>query len=86
MQVINKNNLFADLTNRNLVKIYSYSTLVAVVENGKLHRIWNGHSVTTMKHINQVLEELSLPKVTKKRMAENANRGGMNNEKNKSFL
>lgn len=66
MQVINKNNLFADLTNRNLVKIYSYSTLVAVIENGKLHRIWNGYSVTTMKHINQVLEELSLPKVTKK--------------------
>lgn len=66
MQVINKNNLFADLTNRNLVKIYSYSTLVAVIENGKFIRKWSGYSLTTMKHINQVLEELNLPKVTKK--------------------
>lgn len=64
--IINKNNLFADLTNGNLVKIYSYSTLVAVVENGKLYRIWNGYSATTMKHINQVLEEMYLPRITKK--------------------
>lgn len=66
MNIIQKNNLFADLTNRELVKIYSYQTLVAVVENGKLHRYWRGYSVTTMHHINQILAEMSLPKITKK--------------------
>lgn len=67
--IINKNNLFCD-TDAEEVKIYSYSTLVSVVKNGKLHRIWNGHSVTTMKHINQVLEEMNLPKITKKEWEE----------------
>lgn len=65
MSVINKNNLFCD-TDAEEAKIYSYSTLVGVVKNGKLYRIWSGHSATTIKHINQVLKELSLPKITKK--------------------
>lgn len=63
--IINKNNLFCD-TDAEEIKIYSYSTLVAVVKNGKLHRIWNGHSVTTMKHINQILVTLNMPKISKK--------------------
>ena len=66
MYIINKDNLFADLTNRNLVKIYSYQTLVAMVKNGKLYRCWGGHSVTTIRHINQILAEMNLPKMTKK--------------------
>lgn len=63
--IINKNNLFCD-TNAEEVKIYSYNTLVAVIENGKLSRRWSGYSATTMKHINQVLEEMYLPRITKK--------------------
>lgn len=66
MNIINKNNLFADLTNKELVKIYSYQTLVAIVKNGKLTRCWEGYSPTTIKHINQILEEMYLPKITKK--------------------
>ena len=54
IMIINKNNLFCD------------TDAVAVVENGKLVRYWNGYSATTIKHINQVLEELNLPKITKK--------------------
>lgn len=50
MSVINKNNLFCD-TDAEEAKIYSYSTLVGVVKNGKLYR---------------VLEGLALPKITKK--------------------
>jgi hypothetical protein len=61
MSVINKNNLFCD-TDAEEAKIYSYSTLVGVVKNGKLYRIWSGHSATTIKHINQ-----GLPKITKKK-------------------
>lgn len=64
--IINKNNLFADLTNRELVKIYSYSTLVAVVKNGKLYRCWAGYSSTTIKHINQILVELDINTISKK--------------------
>lgn len=63
--IINTNNLFCD-TDAEEVKIYSYSTLVAVLKNGKLVRYWRGYSSTTIKHINQVLEELNLPKITKK--------------------
>lgn len=63
--VINKNNLFCD-TDAEEVKIYSYSTLVAIVKNGKIYRKWLGYSSTTIKHINQVLETLEMPKISKK--------------------
>ena len=35
--IINKNNLFCD-TDAEEVKIYSYSTLVAIVKNGKISK------------------------------------------------
>lgn len=63
--IINKNNLFCD-TDAEEAKIYSYSTLVAMVKNGKLHRYWSGYSATTIKHINQVLITLGMPKISKK--------------------
>lgn len=63
--IINKNNLFCD-TDAEEVRIYSYSTLVGVVKNGKFIKKWGGYSSTTIKHINQVLADLSLPKITKK--------------------
>lgn len=65
--IINRNNLFCD-TDAEEVKIYSYQTLVAVVKNGKLYRIWGGYSSTTMRHINQILATLDMPKISKKRM------------------
>lgn len=67
--VINKNNLFCD-TDAEEVKIYSYNTLVAVVKNGKFHRHWKGYSITTMKHINQILVMLDMPKISKKNWEE----------------
>ena len=69
MSVINKNNLFCD-TDAEEVKIYSYSALVAVVKNGKLIKKWSGHSSTTTKHINQILAEINMPKITKKEWEE----------------
>lgn len=63
--IINKNNLFCD-TDAEEVKIYSYNTLVAVIENGKFIRKWSGYSSTTIKHINQVLVTLDMPKISKK--------------------
>lgn len=63
--IINKNNLFCD-TDAEEVKIYSYGALVGVVKNGKLVRKWSGHSSTTIKHINQVLVMLDMPKISKK--------------------
>ena len=63
--IINKNNLFCD-TDAEEVKIYSYSTLVAVVENGKISKKWSGYSATTLRYINIVLAELGIPKITKK--------------------
>ena len=69
MSVINKNNLFCD-TDAEEVKIYSYSTLVAVVKNGKLTKKWSGHSSTTTKHINQILVMLDMPKISKKNWEE----------------
>jgi len=56
--IINRNNLFCD-TDAEEVKIYSYQTLVAVVKNGKLYRIWGGYSSTT-----------DMPKISKKEWAE----------------
>ena len=63
--VINKNNLFCD-TDAEEVRIYSYSMLVAVVKNGKFTRKWSGYSSTTIKHINQILATLDMPKISKK--------------------
>jgi hypothetical protein len=45
--------------------VYSYSTKVAVVKNGKLHKLnWNVNgrtsSPTTSRHINYVAKELGL--------------------------
>lgn len=31
----------------------SYNTEVAYIEDGKLHRLWNGWSATTAKHVHE---------------------------------
>ena len=63
--IINKNNLFCD-TDAEEVKIYSYSILVAIVKNGKISKKWRGYSATTLRHINVVLQEMAIPKISKK--------------------
>ena len=37
--------------------LQSYDTLILSVEKttGKIHKLWNGYSVTTLKHINEFL-------------------------------
>ena len=37
--------------------LYSYDTPVAVLRKGELVRLWDGYSMTTMKHINLWLGE-----------------------------
>ena len=63
--IINRNNLFCD-TDAKEVRIYSYSTLVAVIENGRISKKWSGYSATTLRHINTILQEMEIPKITKK--------------------
>lgn len=37
------------------IELTSYTTTVARIHNGKFERLWNGYSVTTMRHINAFL-------------------------------
>lgn len=42
--------------------LQSYDTLVCYIDNdGKVKRIWDGYSSTTMKHINDFLRLFDLP-------------------------
>ncbi len=44
----------------------SYNTEVAYIENGKLHRLWNGWSATTAKHIHEFCLQNGVVGVSKK--------------------
>ena len=55
---------------RNAVEVdgvlVSYETRVArIAEDGSFHRLWSGHSATTMRHVNLFREWHNLPKITK---------------------
>ena len=39
------------------ILLTSYDTIVLVVKDGKLYRTWDGYSATTMKHINEFLDQ-----------------------------
>lgn len=39
----------------------SYNMDVAAFINGKFLRLWNGYSVTTMRHVNAFLKYLQIP-------------------------
>lgn len=45
--------------------LYSYDTPVAALRKGEVIRLWDGHTMTTMKHINCWLSEHNLPKIDK---------------------
>lgn len=44
----------------------SYNTIVCMIdENGLFHKLWNGYSVTTMRHINSFRLVNGLCKISK---------------------
>ena len=44
-----------------LKRLYSYEKHVADIDgNGNFHRVWNGYSDTTMKHINAFIEHYGI--------------------------
>lgn len=45
----------------NVIYLRSYSTIVAVIDNGIFKRTWGGYSDTTMRHVNSFLKEFNLP-------------------------
>ena len=38
------------------IELRSYNTIVARIRNGKFEKLWNGYSVTTMRHINSFID------------------------------
>lgn len=50
--------------------LFSYDRPVASVEGGKLYRLWNGWSLTTMRHINSFLLGEGYNKMTKSQWEE----------------
>ena len=47
--------------------LQSYATFVCYMdENGQFHRLWNGWSATTARHINAFRIAYSLPTISKK--------------------
>lgn len=46
------------------VYLRSYETIVCAIRNGVFHRLWYGHSVTTMIHVNAFRVTYGLPKMT----------------------
>lgn len=44
------------------IVLQSYDTFVCkITESGKFVRLWSGHSVTTMRHINSFLRRFNIP-------------------------
>ena len=43
------------------VKLQSYSTIVAKIEEGVFYRLWGGFSATTMRHVNAFIRKYDLP-------------------------
>lgn len=41
--------------------LISYKTpVVAVDKSGKIHRLWNGYSATTMRHVNAFMADMKI--------------------------
>lgn len=38
------------------IELRSYNTIVARIRNRAFERLWNGYSVTTMRHINSFID------------------------------
>ena len=46
--------------------LQSYNTIVCKIVNGEFLRLWNGYSVTTMKHVNDFRYTFGLPALSAK--------------------
>ena len=44
----------------NWTALKSYDTFVCRVVNGKLEKLWDGYSATTMRHINDFLDAMGI--------------------------
>lgn len=55
------NKAIITVTDNGDIELTSYCTTVCRIRNGKLERLWNGYSATTMRHINAFLEHYNLP-------------------------
>ena len=42
------------------IELKSYDTIVARIHNGKFERLWNGYSMTTMRHINAFVDAFGI--------------------------
>ena len=45
--------------------LVSYETIVASVTDNRLHRHWNGYSVTTMNHVNSFAKHFNIEGASK---------------------
>lgn len=39
-----------------IIELQSYNTIVGRIADGKFERLWNGYSLTTMRHINAFID------------------------------
>ena len=51
------NNRALKITTPDAVYLQSYDTLILKVENGKIYKLWDGFSTTTLKHINIFMKD-----------------------------
>lgn len=43
------------------IKLKSYNTIVCMIDNfNEFHKLWNGYSVTTMRHINEFIHQYGI--------------------------
>lgn len=43
-----------------------YTDVLRILDNGQLVRLWDGYSATTARHINKLMDRLSLPRLSKR--------------------
>lgn len=48
------------------ISLQSYNTIVMKLVNGAPFRTWSGYSATTMRHINEFMQQFGFPKGSKK--------------------
>ena len=48
------------------IELKSYNTIVCRIKNRKLYRIWDGYSITTMRHVNAFLNAYDMETINKK--------------------
>ena len=62
----NSNNRALIITDGNKQYLQSYDTVVLKYQDGKITKLWNDYSKTTLKHINTFLSMQGLKQLSKK--------------------